>query len=348
MKRILISAAVLFLAASCSNGPDTGKMDVSFTWTQDESNPNFFILMAQQQTDSSVYEWEADGTSLAGATVICYLPHKGLHEVKLRQRDGKRYGETSMKIPVYADSYQSANGEALWWNDEFSGTMLDGRYWNYDKGVNKWGNNELENYTDSRENVFLRDGKLVIRAVKKGEGQKTGDYTSGRITTSGKKEISRGRVEVRAKLPGGTGIWPAIWFYGNKARPYYNELDIMEYVGCDKNIIYGAVHTSATLDGTAEKVSASKNVPDVETAFHIYGMEWGDGKIVYYLDSPSNVYMTYEPSDTSDPAIWPFDNELYLILNVAVGGDWGGMRGVDDSIFPCEMEVDYVRIFKKK
>lgn len=337
----------LLLAVSCGNKP-AEKMAVSFTWTADESNPNFFTLTALNRTAASVYEWEADGTVLSGPVVTCYLQRKGLHEVKLRQKDGDRRGEASMKIPVAADSYPFAHGETLWWNDEFNGSVLDTKCWNYDTGVNKWGNNELENYTNSRENVFLRDGMLVIKAVKKGDGQKVGDYTSGRITTSGKKEISRGRVEVRAKLPGGRGIWPAIWFYGTKASPYYSELDIMEYVGCDKNIIYGAVHTSATLDGSAEKVSTSKTIPDVETAFHVFGMEWGDGKIVYYLDEPSNVYMTYNPSDIANPAVWPFDNGLYLILNVAVGGDWGGMRGIDDSIFPCEMEVDYVRIFKKK
>lgn len=346
--RTIVIALVTVLLAGCACNKTTGgeRLDVAFTWTADESNPNFFILEASEKTPSSTYEWEADGTKYSGAVVSCYLQRKGLHKVTLKQTDGDSHGEASMSIPVADNSYPFTQGEKLWWNDEFNGTFLDTKYWNYDTGINKWGNNEWENYTNSRENVFLRDGKLIIRAIKKGEGQKIGDYTSGRITTSGKKEINRGRVEVRAKLPGGTGIWPAIWMFGRKAEPYYTELDMMEYVGCDKNIIYGTVHTSATLDGSAEKVSVSKVIPDVETAFHVYGLEWKDGKISFYLDRPSNVYLTYTPENTTDPAIWPFDKELYLILNVAVGGDWGGMRGVDDSIFPCEMEVDYVRIFR--
>ncbi len=343
-----LPAAILCAAASCTSCHKDNKLEASFTVETDGESPNFFKLTAANQTPSSTYEWTADGSTWQGSTVTCYIGRKGLHNVTLRQTDGDRSGKCTKKVQVTQDSYPFLNGEELWWHDEFNGHALDTRSWNYDTGIGKWGNNEWENYTDSRDNVFLRDGKLVIRAIKTGEGQKIGDYTSGRLTTSGKKEISRGRVEVRAKLPGGNGIWPAIWFFGRKAHPYYSELDIMEYVGCDKNIIYGAVHTTATLDGSAEKVSMSRSVPDVETAFHTYGMEWSDNGISYYLDDPSNVYLRYEPSDFSDPSLWPFDKELYLILNVAVGGDWGGMKGVDDSIFPCEMEVDYVRIFRKK
>lgn len=335
--------------AACSSSSDTETaLAVSFQMQAEPGNPNFITLTAAgEEGDTYVWTSPEAGITATGRSVTCYFERKGTYEVTLTRTSGGLKGSETRTLTVSDDARYYRQGEQLWWHDEFEGTRLDNTAWNYDTGTGKWGNNEWQNYTSKAENSFLRDGMLVLRAVKSGAGQQEGDYTSARLTTRGKKEISRGRVEVRAKLPGGTGLWPAIWMYGTKAQPYYSELDIMEYVGYDKNIIYGAVHTSATLDGTAAKVSESKVVNDVEEAFHVYGMNWTDHRIEYYLDSPENVYLTFTPADADDPRQWPFDSELYLILNIAVGGDWGGMRGVDDSIFPREMEVDYVRIFKK-
>lgn len=337
----------LLLMASCSSSSDTENLlTVSFQAVPEASNPNFVTLTAAGE-DADTYLWTVADKALTGKSVTCYLERKGTYEVTLKQTRGSQQGTATQRVVVADDSYYCKQGEVLWWSDEFEGTKLDNLSWNYDIGTGKWGNNEWQNYTSKPENSFLRDGKLVLKAVKSGAGQKEGDYTSARLTTRGKKELNRGRVEVRAKLPGGVGLWPAIWFYGTKAQPCYSELDLMEYVGCDKNIIYGAVHTTSTLESD-EKVSSSLRVDDVEDAFHVYGMNWTDGKIEYYLDTPDNVYLSFTPSATDNPRIWPFDSELYLILNIAVGGDWGGMRGVDDSIFPQEMEVDYVRMFKRK
>jgi beta-glucanase (GH16 family) len=135
--------------------------------------------------------------------------------------------------------------------------------------------------------------------------------------------------------------------FGRHAAPSYSELDILEYVGCDKNIIYTTVHTTATLSEWVPKSTASKVVGDVETAFHVYGMNWEDEKIEFYLDSPDNVYLTFGKPAQKGADYWPFDSDEYLILNLAVGGDWGGMRGIDNSIWPQSMEVDYVRVFQK-
>ncbi|MCR5003526.1 MAG: glycoside hydrolase family 16 protein, partial [Bacteroidales bacterium] len=132
-----------------------------------------------------------------------------------------------------------------------------------------------------------------------------------------------------------------------KAAPSYSELDILEYVGCDKNIIYTTVHTSATLAKEVPMVTANKTVGDVETEFHIYGMNWEDDRIQFYLDDRNNVYLEFERPSQNDPHYWPFDSDEYLILNLAVGGDWGGMRGIDNDIWPQSMEVDYVRVFQK-
>lgn len=344
----LLLSAMAVTAAACSssdNPSDEPAAPAKFTATAENGNPNFIILKAEGD-DSDSYVWSVNNTTLTGRQATCYLEKAGNYEVTLKHKHGNSTGTATKTVTVASDSRYFTNGEKLWWSDDFDKRTIDNTSWNYDLGIGKWGNNEWENYTNKPENVFTRDGNLVIRAIKSGEGQKIGDYTSARLTTRGKREINRGRVEVRAKLPGGRGIWPAIWMYGTKASPYYSELDMMEYVGCDKNIIYGAVHTTSTLQGT-EKVSEALTVPDVETAFHIYGMSWTDGRIEYYLDTPDNVYLTFAPGDTSNASVWPFDSEMYLILNVAVGGDWGGMHGVDDSIFPCEMEIDYVRIFKK-
>ena len=166
------------------------------------------------------------------------------------------------------------------------------------------------------------------------------------LTTQGKVEFHRGRVEVRAKMPSGKGTWAAIWMFGRHAAPSYSELDILEYVGCDKNIIYTTVHTTATLSEWVPKSTASKTVGDVEEAFHVYGMLWQDQRIQFYLDNPDNVYLTFDKPSQGGADYWPFDSDEYLILNLAVGGDWGAMRGMDTSIWPQSMEVDYVRIFQ--
>ena len=343
---LIIAGTMTQIACTSSDSDNNPSQDARFTFGTESYSPNF-VTMTAEGDDKDTYTWTAGNTTLTGRQATLYFEKAGDYEVTLKRKHESNTMSATKTVTIPKDSYYYQNGENLVWNDEFNGLRIDNTSWNYDLGVGKWGNNEWENYTNRTENVFLRDGKLVIRALKDGEGQKAGDYTSARLTTRGKREMNRGRVEVRAKLPGGVGIWPAIWLYGTKAAPHYSELDIMEYVGCDKNIIYGAVHTSKTLQSDKNKVSESKVVPDVEEAFHVYGMNWTDGKIEYYLDTPENVYLTFKPEDTSNPSVWPFDSELYIILNVAVGGDWGGMRGVDDSIFPCEMEVDYVRVFKK-
>lgn len=351
MNKMIVCIWMLLLCiVACGEPSETeNSIPVSFQVVPENTNPNFVTFIADSDTPDALFEWSFSSgiQSQNGKMVTCYFERKGNYEVTLKQIQGSQKGTLSKMITISEDSYYYQQNEELWWNDDFLTPKLDNTSWNYDTGVGKWGNNEWQNYTNKAENSFIREGKLVIKAMKTGVGQKIGDYTSARLTTKGKKEINRGRVEVRAKLPEGVGLWSAIWLFGTKAQPYYSELDIMEYVGCDKNIIYGAVHTSATLEST-DKVSSSKVVPDVEKEYHVYGMNWSDGKIEYYLDSPTNVYLSFEPSDKNNFRIWPFDSELYLILNIAVGGDWGGMKGVDDSIFPKEMEIDYVRIFKKK
>lgn len=350
-KNLLIYLSILLtfcLACSNDSTEEDKSGDTDFTITVDAVCPNFVRFEALPSEGNTTWQWSINGDRLTEtkSSFMHYFSEKGSYEITLMEtRDGKK-AVKAKTVTISQNSYYHSQGESLWWNDEFDGSQINAAYWNHDQGTGIWGNNEWQTYTNKSDNSFIREGKLILKAIKTGAGQKIGDYTSARLTTRGKKEISRGRVEVRAKLGGGTGLWPAIWMFGNKAAPYYSELDIMEYVGCDKDIIYGAIHTTETLEGS-RKISGSRKVQGVENNFHVYGMNWTDGKIEFYLDTPESIYLTFTAEDTSNPRIWPFNKELYLILNIAVGGDWGGMRGVDDGIFPREMEVDYIRIFTK-
>ena len=349
MNRLIVVFAILVLGAACAP-MDGQSFPVRYTYEKDADCPNFISFEARDVKAGDECSWtfsDEPGKSYSGTSLVHYFPKAGSYEVTLHvRRDGKE-GTHALKVGVASDSRYEKAGEHLLWADEFLGKSLDLKKWNYDLGTGQWGNNELENYTNAPANSHLEDGKLIITAIKEDDREAVGSYTSARLTTQGKVEFHRGRVEVRAKMPSGKGTWAAIWMFGRHAAPSYSELDILEYVGCDKNIIYTTVHTTATLSEWVPKSTASKVVGDVETALHVYGMNWEDEKIEFYLDSPDNVYLTFGKPAQKGADYWPFDSDEYLILNLAVGGDWGGMRGIDNSIWPQSMEVDYVRVFQK-
>lgn len=333
---------------------DGGTSPIKAFTVANDDEANFPLLTIHSDINPSSVEWIFPGNVKVKnkQSVKQYFPQKGNYEVALNfSLNGKAYSY-SQTIAIAQNSKYHDNGESLWWSDEFTDPAIDLSSWGYDVGSNKdqnmWGNNEWQDYTNKSENSFIRDGKLIIKAIKSGEGQKVADYTSARLTTKGKKEINRGRVEVRAKLGAGRGLWPAIWLYQSSwLDGHYSELDIMEYVGVDKNIIYSAVHTNKTKEKPENRVGGNITIAGVEDNFHIYGVNWTDGKVEFYVDNPATPHLVFNETDLTDPNAWPFNKKLYLILNIAVGGDWGGMHGVDDSIFPQEMEVDYVRIFTK-
>ena len=353
LNRYVFLFLTIVITLSCTDKEDkqidTDTDTKTFSVRVSDDNPNFIQFEMDDSFNPSFYEWTLPGNIKIRnkQSIVHYFEQKGSYEVNLRlETDSGKMSYTEMvTIPRNSDYF--SNNETLYWSDEFNDHKLNSSYWNYDLGIEKWGNNEMQEYTNNANNSFLRDGKLVIRTDKRGAGQKIGDYTSARVTTNGKVEINRGRVEVRAKLGGGKGLWPAIWMFGRNASPYYSELDIMEYVGFEKNRVYAAVHTSHTLE-SQEKVSGFKDIDDVEDNFHIYGINWTDHKVDFYIDSPENIYLSFVPEEKTSIGHWPFDKKLYLILNVAVGGDWAGMQGVDDNIFPQETEFDYVRIFTKE
>ncbi len=236
----------------------------------------------------------------------------------------------------------------LVWSDEFDSSGLpDPSKWTYDIGGNGWGNNELEYYTGSRsENARIENGQLVIEARK--EDYNGSSYTSARLLTKGKGEWTNGKFEIRAKLPRGIGTWPAIWLLSSTnplVWPDDGELDIMEEVGFNPNLIYGTAHNKLYNGAQGTQKGASITVANAQDSFHVYQLEWTATQVNWFVDSV--LYFSYFPPDYGFNA-WPYVSNFYLILNIAIGGNWGGQRGVDDSIFPQQMLVDYVRIYQRK
>ncbi len=268
------------------------------------------------------------------------------------------------------------NGWQLVWNDEFSGRSVDRRKWDLETDCWGGGNNELQCYTDRPENSFLRNGKLVIRARserftgpaeppdwKTRAGNRTLNFTSARLRSKGKGDWRYGRIEVRAKLPAGQGIWPAIWMlptdrvYGG--WPASGEIDIMEAVnlppGNGRKRVYGTLHYGSEWPGQVWSGSSyqfKRSNPAAE--FHTYALEWSRHEIRWYVDHIH--YATQRSSDwysrklgkggarRNAPGQAPFDQRFHLLLNVAVGGDWPGAPN-NRTAFPVEMEVDFVRVF---
>ncbi|MDG5816615.1 family 16 glycosylhydrolase [Chitinispirillales bacterium ANBcel5] len=237
----------------------------------------------------------------------------------------------------------------LVWQDNFDyNGPPDPELWGYDIGGGGWGNNELQYYTDRLENVRVEDGVLIIEA--RHEHYEKYEYTSARLVTRNKGDWLYGKVEVRAKLPGGRGMWPAIWMlptdweYGE--WPGSGEIDIMEYVGFDPNKIHWTVHTEAYNHMNNTERGSSDIFDDPENNFYTYAIEWFEDRIHFFVDD--ELHFTFGKEDNATYSEWPFDKRFHLLLNIAVGGNWGGLEGVDDGIFPQRMEIDYVRVYEMR
>jgi len=239
-------------------------------------------------------------------------------------------------------------GHTLVWADEFSGSEPVNRdKWDFDIGGKGWGNDEQQFYTDRAENARQLSGKLVIEARK--EDYKGNAYTSARLVTRGKQTWGPGhRISVRAKLPSGRGTWPAIWMLGENIGqagwPLCGEIDIMEHVGFAPDSVFATVHTEAVNHIIGNARSGSATAPDLETNFHVYALDWHPDRLEFRFDG--HLIHTYRKPANATEAAWPFDKPQYLLLNLAVGGTWGGRKGVDDTIWPQRMEVDYVRVLE--
>lgn len=227
--------------------------------------------------------------------------------------------------------------------ENFDGDALNMEHWNYEEGdgcpdLCGWGNSERQIY--SRDYVKLEDGKLVIEAVKK-----DGKYFSGKINTKDKVEFQYGSIEVKAKLATGEGLWPAVWMLGTNINevgwPASGEIDLMEYVGKEPNTIYSSLHTPANHAGNA---SSQKTVIEgIEEGYHMYKTVWTKDDIQYFIDG-EHVY-TFKPP-VYDDAHYPFRHPFYFLINMAVGGNFGGPK-VDDSVFPAKFYVDHIKVTRE-
>lgn len=232
------------------------------------------------------------------------------------------------------------------WADEFDYTGLpDSARWSYDIGGSGWGNHELQYYTHNAKNAYVAKGVLKITAVN--ENKEGMEYSSARLVSKNKGDFLYGRFEVKAKLPKGKGTWPAAWMlptdwaYGDWPRS--GEIDIIEHVGFNQNSVHMSVHTQAYNHTIKTEKTSFKMVPGVSEEFHLYRIDWTPEAIRGYVDDLLLFEFMNEGKGLEG---WPFDKRFHLLLNLAVGGDWGGVQGVDPDVFPQSMEVDYVRVFR--
>jgi beta-glucanase (GH16 family) len=249
---------------------------------------------------------------------------------------------TALALPAAAN-----DSRTLVLHEDFSGDQLDRNVWHVIEGNGcpahcGFGNNELQTYTGSAENLRLENGHLVIEAHA-GE-----TVTSAKITTEKATGWQYGRIEMRAKLPEGLGTWPAFWMMPKKSTygswPKSGEIDIMEHVGFDPGVVHGTVHTQAFNHRIGTQKGGQVSVPTAMQGFHEYAIEWDENAIHWYLDGEK--FFTFDRLEDATSAEWPFDQPFYIILNLAIGGDWGGSKGVNLDALPARYEVDWVKVWQ--
>lgn len=247
--------------------------------------------------------------------------------------------------------------KTLIWSDEFDGTELNSSNWGFEYGFKR--GMEMQYYTDSKKNVRVEDGRLIIQANREVVPNKDyipgseswhtkreyAYYTSGCVITHKKHSWLYKRIEVRAKIPTGRGTWPAIWLLGENidevSWPACGEIDIMESVGFEKHRAYCTTHKPdrySELNNTFAGIIEDVNL---ESEYHTYAVEWDDQEVRFYYDDDNTPYHTQQRNGE----LWPFDKPMYLLLNLAIGGGWGGQHGIDNTIFPQQYLIDWVRVY---
>lgn len=252
-----------------------------------------------------------------------------------------------ISIPQY-------DGYNLLWNDEFDGEKLDMNTWNYEPHEPGWTNEELQEYTTSEKNVFVRDNKLILKALKTKTASGNDYYTSGKVTTQNKQDFMYGKVVVSAKVPVGQGLWPAIWmmptvesYYGQ--WPKCGEIDIMEVLGNNVSTAYGTLHYGEP-HGEQQGIYELKD-GTFASDFHEFSVEWEPGEFRYYIDGNHyltvNDWFTALDGEDEKPYPAPFDQTFFVQLNLAVGGTWPGNPDENTDFDKAEFEIDYVRVYQK-
>ena len=230
----------------------------------------------------------------------------------------------------------------LFWEESFNGNLLNENIWNFENGdgcpnLCGWGNNENQIYCT--QNQYLKNGKLIIEATND-----NGIFKSSKITTQNKFFFQYGYIEIKAKLPLGKGLWPAFWMLGSNIKsvgwPKCGEIDILEYVGREPNVIFTSLHTD---DSHGNTINTKKTVnKSIEKGFHLYAIDWNKDKISFFIDN--NLVYTFQPENKTE-SNWPFNQPFYFIINLAIGGNFGGPT-IDTLIFPQKFEIDYIKVFK--
>ncbi len=261
-----------------------------------------------------------------------------------------RNDDTYIYVP--SDGYTTPStyaGYSKLWSDEFNGTAIDKTLWNLETGGNGWGNNELEYYTDRdvTPNAFISGGNLIIEARQENYNGK--NYTSARMTTQGKKDFTFGRIDMRAKIPKGKGIWPALWALGSKIDktgwPNCGEIDIMETIGSFPKDLHATVHYGPIGASNSTSKTAVYSLPsgDLSDKFHVYTLLWSQDKMDILIDD----FTFFSTTQSAVGNIYPFNEPFFMIFNVAVGGNWPGSPD-GTTVFPQRMVVDYIRVFQKQ
>ncbi len=237
------------------------------------------------------------------------------------------------------------DGYQLVWADEFDKDGApNAENWTYELMRKGQVNNEEQEYVESIDNAWVEDGILHVKAIKDGDR-----ITSARLITRGKQEWLYGKVQARIKLPAGLGVWPAFWMMPAESTyggwPRSGEIDIMEFVGYQPETVHGTVHTGKYNHMIGTQKGTNTQVPTCTDEFHVYTLEWTPERIEIGVDD--NMYFSFDNDGAGDTGTWPFNHPFYIILNVAFGGGWGGAQGVDYSVLPCDMQVDWVRVYQK-
>jgi beta-glucanase (GH16 family) len=363
--------------------PSASITDVAQDRATSSSTFTFTVTLSAAATqDVSIHYATADGTAImnkdytaiSGTLTIAAGKQSGTIDVQvtgdsLRKADQEFYVELSspqhctlssnkgtgtiinadgLYFPVDNTGYTTPDhyaGYTLAWSDEFTGNAVNTGNWDFESGNNGgWGNHELEYYTGRSQNVFVSQGNLIIEARQ--ESYNGSNYTSTRMITKGKQNFQFGRIDIRAKLPIGKGIWPALWLLGENIDavgwPACGEIDMMEELGQQPNTVYGTLHWGSSPSTHQSKGSnyilASGSFDE---QFHVYSMVWVQDTVKLLVDD--QLYLTVPSQDVAPT--YPFNNKFFFIFNIAVGGDWPGVPDGTTS-FPQRMVIDYIRVFQ--
>lgn len=342
---VILVLIQLFVFSCTEESTSSSTLEMDVSTLELSVNEKHKINIIEAPDNGETLEWASDDKSVA-TVYFGTVTALSSGEATITATMGDV--STECVVTVAAQEYE------LVWADEFDGTSLNTDNWTIEVNGNGGGNNELQYYTDRSENIRVADGMLTIEARK--EEYLGKQYTSGRIVTKNKKDFAYGKVEARIKVPSGRGTWPALWMLGYGSWPAAGEIDFMEHVGYEPDIIHCALHTANKngMNGKNFKASQTLSGP-VADEFRTLTMEWvenefmGFDRIHIYVDGVKTTTFG-ETTQLQESGDWPFNDDFFFIINLAIGGGWGGVQGVDDSMFdvPVLYQVDYVRVYQLK